>query len=80
MINNSQLTEFSYVSNDLKSLKLVNNTKMKSFVNSTLPVLELLNVTQTSINFWGNNKFGKLKELEFRSSLIEKIPNLDGNI
>lgn len=76
MINNSQLTEFSYSSPDLRSLKLINNAKMTTFINSSLPILEVMSVIKTSIVNWTNNKIGALKSLEFTESNIIKVPDL----
>lgn len=80
VISNSQMTEFIYNSSELKYLTLVNNTKMESFINCTLPALLTLNVTQTPVLNWVNNRLGKLAQVEFRRSYILKLPNLDVGI
>ena len=50
IINNSQLTEFSYNSSDLVKLLLINNTLMTKFVNSNLPELKNLTVIKTPLS------------------------------
>lgn len=52
VVNNSQLTTFSYNSTELRNLLLIDNSKMGTFSKSVLPVLKNLTVVRTNLNSW----------------------------